>query len=271
MKSNSSDIYIMTITAIIVLVILLCFIISFLFIYKGRQARHQSEMKKAKERYEEEILRTQLEIKEQTLKNISEEIHDNVGQILSLAILNLSAIELNNNERAAAKIEHITNLVEKAVRDLRGLSKTLDADNIANVGLASIIRFELELLQNTGLYETSFNVSGIEKKLLPSREIVIYRIVQESINNLIKHARATTVEINMAFSDEQLLIEIADNGKGFDTSKMLQDDIHKNGAGIKNMTNRAKLIDALLSIKSVISVGTKVTMTIPFIEERKQQ
>jgi len=270
MKTDTSniDILVMIISATIVLIILLCFLISFIFIYKSRQARHLLEVKEIRERYDREILVTQLEIKEQTLKNISEEIHDNVGQVLSLVILNLSSIEFADLHVAARKIEHVTNLVKKAISDLRNLSKTLDSENIADVGLAQIIGFELDLIEKTGLYQVSFKVTGQERRLDPSREIVVYRIIQESINNMIKHAQASAITISLAFSTGELAIEIADNGKGFDLALLNTGDIRNSGAGIKNMKSRAGLIDAALDIKSIPSQGTRITLKIPFATQK---
>jgi two-component system NarL family sensor kinase len=258
------DIYFMIIGGTLLLLLLLCFIISFLFIYKTRQERHKREVQEIKKQYDQEILKTELEIKEQTLKNISEEIHDNVGQVLSLAVLNLSALELNDPGKAAQKIDHITNLVGKAVADLRNLSKTMDASNIAQVGLAAIIRFELDMLEKTGIYKTSLTLAGNEKRLAPSREIVIYRIVQESLNNIIKHAQALTVQIALTWSETGLHIEITDDGRGFDIANANHGNIYHHGAGLKNMTNRATLIGGELTIKTVPSQGTTIALTVPY-------
>ncbi len=264
MVANSNDIYIMIITVTVILLILLIFIVSFLFIYKNKQMRHQVEMRSVEEKFNQEILQTQLEIREQTLKNISEEIHDNVGQVLSLAVLNLSAVELNDTKRAADKIEDTTKLIEKAVADLRNLSKTMDADNIARLGLVAIIKFELELLERTGLYRTLLQLSGDDQRLHGEKEIILYRIVQESLNNIIKHANATQIQVTLQFSENQLHIEIADNGKGFDTNDVAEKSIYKSGAGMKNMQKRTKLIGGVCTIKSISSGGTTVSITIPY-------
>jgi signal transduction histidine kinase len=266
MGGTDNDIYIMIISVTVVLLILLVFIVSFLFIYKSRQARHQAEMESVKEKYNQEILKSELEIKEQTLKNISEEIHDNVGQVLSLVVLNLSAIELGNPVKAAVKIENTIKMVEKAVADLRNLSKTLDAENIANLGLSSIIKFELELLEKTGVYQTALEISGEEKRLNGQKELVLYRIIQESLNNIIKHAKANFINIILNFSKTKLLIEITDDGIGFDISKNVHKNIYRNGAGINNMKRRAGLISGHFEIKSIPSIGTTILMTIPFDE-----
>ena len=140
-----------------------------------------------------------------------------MGQVLSLVVLNLSSVECADPIVAEAKIESSTNLVKKVITDLRNLSRTLDADNMAKVGLPAIIRHELELLDKTGAYRTSYTQTGPERRLDASREIVAYRIVQESLNNIIRACRvATAVEIGLAFSDQQLVIEVADNGRGID-------------------------------------------------------
>ncbi len=108
-------------------------------------------------------------------------------------------------------------------------------------------------------YRTSYTQTGPERRLDASREIVAYRIVQESLNNIIKHAVATAVEIGLAFSDQQLVIEVADNGRGFDPANA------GNGAGTKNMKSRAQLINAELAISSDPSAGTRIRLTLPLV------
>lgn len=266
-RMNSSyDIYIMIIGVTVVLLILICFIVAFLFIYKNRQVHHHMEMKSIQEKYDQEILKTQLEIKEQTLKNISEEIHDNVGQLLSLAVLNLSAINFNDVARAESRVENISQLVKKAVTDLRNLSKTLDHEYTSTMGLCAITRFELEMLEKTGLYQTSFRTTGPERRLDASKEIILYRIIQESLNNMMKHSNASEVSISMDFGDDRLDIEIKDNGRGFDPAE-LEKDVSRKGLGLKNIAKRAQLIHAALDIKAVPSQGTAILLTVPFTSE----
>ena len=264
MENSESDIFVMVVGATVVLLILLAFIISFLFIYKNRQLRNKSEQKQIREKYEQEVLKTQLEIREQTLKNISEEIHDNIGQMLSLVILNLSAVDVESNPVAAQKIEAIGDMIRKIVANLRNLSKTLDADNISKMGMAAMIRMELDLLEKTGLYKTFFYMQGTEKKLDSSREIVIFRIVQESLNNIIKHARASEIRIELNYCDKELAIAIADNGVGFNRTRLTQNGKTYDGAGLQNMERRSRLINAHFTLQSLPAQGTKISLTIPF-------
>jgi two-component system, NarL family, sensor kinase len=124
---NDKDIYVMMMGVTALILLLTGFIVVFVFMYRNRQVRHRQELKAERERYDHEMLKTQLEIREQTLKNLSEEIHDNVGQVLSLAVMNLSAIDFSNISNAEIKVDNITQLVKKAVADLRNLSRALDS------------------------------------------------------------------------------------------------------------------------------------------------
>lgn len=263
MKNYDQEIIAIVVGTTVVLLILLSFIISFLFIYKNRQLRNKTEQKQLREKYEQEVLKTQLEIREQTLKNISEEIHDNVGQVLSLAVLNLSAINLQDTDKAYEKIEHTTERLKTVVGTLRDLSKTLDADNIEKLGLAAMVARELNLLERTGTWKTVFQLQGEDRKLDTSREIVVFRIIQESLNNIIKHARANQVEVRFEYDEKKLMVAISDNGIGFSSPANNATD----GSGLSNMARRSKLIDAEFRIESSPALGTKVTLMVPIFQK----
>lgn len=209
-----------------------------------------------------DVLETQLEIREQTMKNISQEIHDNIGQVLSLVNLHLSSIEINNNPHVSIKICKSMELVSKAVNDLRNLSKTMDGDNIGLVGLIESVQLDLELIERTGLISTSCVLSGFEYRMEPSKEIVIYRIIQEVLQNIIKHSRATSIIIQVHFLEERFVIIVTDNGIGFDMGFACVCD-KKIGAGMRNIQNRAQLIGALLNIKTGSGQGTRVSLSLP--------
>jgi two-component system NarL family sensor kinase len=260
MSPTDSDIFVMIVGVTVVLLILIVFIISILFIYKNRQVRHLSEMKSVEEKFAREILQTELEIKEQTLRNISEEIHDNVGQVLSVAVLQLSAIDAEKPANSK-KIEEVTDIIQKALRDLRNLSKTLDADTIAALGLVSIIRFEMEFINRTGFFKTQLTVCGTEIRLSSHRELIVYRIIQESLNNIIKHAKASAITVKVIFADENVTVEIGDDGIGFDIDQLNAPKSNKSGAGIRNMKKRALLINADLKLTSSPNSGTSVAIT----------
>ncbi|MFZ6014330.1 MAG: sensor histidine kinase, partial [Bacteroidota bacterium] len=208
--------------------------------------------------------KTRLEIKEQTLKNISLDIHDNVGQILSLANLSLSSLDLKQDDPLKDKIENVMALISKSIHDLRNLSKTLDPDNIAKEGLSACVQFELSLLEKMGVFVTRFHSNGREPVLDSSKKLLIYRIVQEAINNIIKHAKATEVDISIS-CDKNLSIHIQDNGIGFDQLQT-SSKIRSSGAGLQNMAYRARLMKGNLFVDSAPHQGTKLNLEIPLME-----
>lgn len=258
----SADIYLTIISATIILLCLLATIISLLFMYQNRQLHNRVEMKRVKDTYENEILKTRLEIKEQTLKNISQDIHDNVGQILSLANLTLSSLDLPEDDVMRNKVTGIMGLISKSIADLRNLSRTLDPDNIARQGLVACLQFELSLLEKTGMFTTRLSTCGTEPALDASHQLLIYRIVQEAINNVIKHSKATAVDIMVSF-DKTLVLSIEDNGIGFEPSVA---SALNGGAGLRNMTSRTRLMHGDFAIENLPTKGTKITLAIPLTE-----
>jgi signal transduction histidine kinase len=213
--------------------------------------------------FQQELLRTQLEIQEQTLKNISQEIHDNIGQMLSLAKLNLATTNIEQKEVVQQKINDSHHLISKAIQDLRDLSRSFNTDYVSEMGLLRSIEYELEMIQKTGTIKTKLDVTGPVYKLDPQKELILFRIVQETLNNVIKHANADTVSIMIAYNSANITLRISDNGCGFDLVPLNENANAKFGLGIRNMHNRAKLIGADFSISSMISKGTEVIIQSP--------
>jgi len=241
--------------------LLLCifgFVFFFVIIYNKRHREYQSEKAEIIKRFELEKLQSQLEIQEQTLKNISGEIHDNIGQILSLVGLQLNTLPTSDEE----KLENTIGLLDKAIGDLRDLSKSLDTDRIGNIGIVEAVRQDLSLLEKTGKYKTSFSIETDYTALPAGKIIILYRIIQEVINNIIKHAKADTVSIRIHGNDDYDSLTITDNGIGF-----LNDDLLSKGLGLNNITNRAALIGGRATIESVLNQGTSITFTIPKIRQ----
>jgi two-component system NarL family sensor kinase len=260
---QTTDIYILSIGATILLLALLATIVSLLFIYQNRQIKSQLAMKQAKVHYEQELLKTQLEIREQTLKHISEEIHDNVGQILSLANLGLTSLDLKPENPIKHKVDNVMDLISKSITDLRNLSKTLDPQNIVNASLRECLQFELKLLQRVGSYQTHLEVVGQEQPMDSPRQLVVYRIVQESIQNTIKHAKASRVDIQVEYTERLLKVTIQDDGIGFDADTQINQGAFAIGSGLRNIKSRAKLIGGEVMFTSASPRGTCVNLVVP--------
>src|SRR5690606_17619072 len=209
---------------------------------------------KRKDYYQKEITKTKIEIAEQTLRNISWEIHDNIGQILSTLNLYSYKVQEEAPVELKPKVNELQDLIQTAISEVRGLSKALNTDYIKNVGLIKSIELELSRFERLKFMETELVVEGQPFIISDDTEIILLRIIQEFFSNSMKYARATKMEVRFRFNGKELNISIKDNGVGFEGNVVF-------GTGIINMRNRAKLIGAFLNLDSEINKGTRLEIT----------
>lgn len=213
-------------------------------------------MLELKVRFEQTILQSQLEIQEQTFRNISQEIHDNIGQVLSLAKLNLNTIP---HEGASDKISLTEELLGKAISDLRDLSKSLHPEKISDIGLVNATRHELFIFQKAAKIKTELIADESEITVDGDKSVIIFRMIQETLHNALKHAKASRVIVTMRQQGSQTMIEIKDDGSGFDTTRLKNTET---GIGLKSMEQRCKLIHATFTIDSAPGNGTTIQLII---------
>ena len=210
-----------------------------------RKNKLLAEQAKAKEAYEREISETQIEIREETLRNISWELHDNIGQLMTLAKLQVQMVP-----EKSENLEEASETIGKAIRELRVLSKLINPEALKNLSLEEALQLEMERFNRLEFLEASLTVDGTPKPLDAKEEIIIFRILQEFFSNTIKHSKASTLCVGIDYMDGNLTITADDDGVGFD------ENLNFAGIGIKNMKNRARLIDADLQIESEKDRGT---------------
>lgn len=264
MSENVSQITIAILAGTLLLVILGIFIVYFLLIYNKRSQQHQHETQQLQSRFQQELLKSHLEIKEQTLQNISQEIHDNIGQVLSLVKLNLGNINtIQQPHLVQQKIEDSRELVGKAIHDLRYLSKSMNTDYVTDMGLLRAVEHEVEMIHKSGAFVVELAVVGEPMRAEAHIELILFRIVQEVINNIIRHSRATHIFVHLQYSRELFTITITDNGRGFDLAPLNHHETSQFGLGIRNMHTRADLVGATFNMTSTIGEGTTATITLP--------
>lgn len=257
------EIYFVTAIGIILGLLLVGFIVTTLFLYQRRQRRQEQEVEKLKDMFEKEVLRSQLEIQENTFKNIAQELHDNIGQMLSVVKLTLSVLPVEKEHLAYEQVQNSQQLLNKAIFDLSNLTKGLHTDRIAQVGLAESIRFELYALKKAGLLQVQFSVNGTEADFNEQKSIFLFRIFQEALNNILKHSQATALVVHLDFHEELFIMEIVDNGVGFNVEEKKSSSRSTSGVGLKSLYNRARLIGADLTIDSKQGEGTTILIEMP--------
>jgi len=252
------------IVIIITLIFLIApaFIIIYVIIYNQRKKRHIEEKAQMKLNFEAEIAKTQLEIQEQTMQTIGADLHDNIGQLLSLTSLTLNSIEIENRLKSQQKIEAAIDLTLQSIKEMRLLGKLLQGDQLVVLGLPEAIRYQISWLERAGQYEINYNQeSEMPAENNPNIDLILFRILQEILNNIIKHARATRINIKLDYQENLLLLQIEDNGIGFCTDGLPANQI---GMGLQNISKRAAIVGGEVSIKSQMGEGTCVAIVIPY-------
>jgi signal transduction histidine kinase len=243
----------------LLILLLLGFLLFMLLWQRAKNNRFIIEKELMETRFNEQLFKAQLEIQEQTFDNISMEIHDNVGQTLSLLKVQLNIMEQQGtfDQHLVADIKQNTG---KAMADLRDIAKSLSSERIKLATLAELTAHELERLENTGIIATDLQVQGQEQTLTAERKLILFRIVQESLQNIIKHARADKVRISFLYQQGYFTIEISDNGLGFNENLLTE---QLPGLGLKNIRQRTKVVGGEATIRSETGSGTTITITVP--------
>ncbi len=243
------------------LLLLLCagFIFFFIVFHKN-QTRLLLEKKDMQFEFTRQLLHSQLEIQEQTFKTIAQEIHDNVGQILTLAKLNMSNLAATAPAPLAGQIENNKMLVARAIQDLRSLARGLNVDYITETGLIKAIEYQLEQIKKDSTLQINFTVSGPPCRFPPQTELIVYRMQQEIINNVIKHAAAQHIDISYNYSPGHFESTITDDGIGFAPGSLNQP---VKGLGMGNLQSRAQVLGGRLVITSSPGKGTSVYFVLP--------
>jgi signal transduction histidine kinase len=203
-------------------------------------------------------------MQEQTLLHISREIHDNVTQVLSFVKLSLALAFNGSEDQKKAKITESRELVSQAINDLRDLSKSLSFEHITRLGLSKTIDIEAARINKSGLIQTMLSIGGDVYSLGAQRELVLFRIYQEALNNALKHSGAKHFKIDLQYHPELFNLTLEDDGNGF-SARLLDGS---SGSGLKNMENRATLIGAVATIDSSPGKGCCIKVTLNPLEQR---
>lgn len=227
--------------------------------YRQRKKEYQNEIEMKNEIHQRELLSTQLEIQQATMQQIGRELHDNIGQKLTLVSLYVQQMLYENKvPEASERIDQVPQIINQSLQDLRSLSKTLTDDNINQKEIVTLIQEEVDNTNSFRKCEVSFEHNTNQFDLGFVHKNVLLRITQEFIQNSIKHSQCKNIFISLNASEDILWeFKIHDDGIGFDTT-----NTKSNGIGLTNMKNRAKIIGADFHLESQENIGTQIKITL---------
>jgi two-component system sensor histidine kinase UhpB len=223
-----------------------------------------TERKMLEEKLARQEIKRQRQITEATIlgqekerTEIGRELHDNINQILTTTKLYLD-LAINEPEIRDEILPKCYNNISNTIEELRMLSKTLVPPSLGDIGIVEAINEMINDIERTGRLKIKFQSRGVESPAMDSQlKLMVFRIVQEQINNILKHAEAETATINLNFNTNALNLSIIDNGKGFDPTQKAR------GIGLNNIACRAELYNGVMEINSAPGKGCTLTVTIP--------
>ncbi len=228
------------------------------FLLFEEKNNYQVEKMESELYFQSELIKTQIEIKDQTLSEISKELHDNIGQIISVGIMQLNMYVQFEKLISNDELSDLKDILAKSLDEIRMLSRIINKDNLLETNFIEAIKQDLERIKKLKNIKYQYTFTGEIPQINVKHELFIYRIFQEALHNSLKHSHSDSFEIKLRNTSDFFILKIKDFGIGYDTLQT------NSGLGLNNMKLRAKLIGAKLLINTT-PFGTTVTLQYPLI------
>lgn len=259
-QSSPLDLYILLFGGTIAMMLLASGVIGFILLYQRRIIRQDLTFKEAEAKHQRELYQGTLEAIETERKRLARDLHDEVGAALSALRLLVGQIQQNPTEQI--NIETISNksktLIDNTIDNVRRISNDLLPQGLEEFGLAYSVEGLCEKtmeLADIDIYLKVENLMPVDPKI----NLIVYRLIQELLNNAVKHSEAESVHLHLKTDNNTLEIEYKDNGQGFDFEKAYL----KRSLGLKNIETRTKMIGGTTKFETKLNEGLKLHVSIP--------
>jgi signal transduction histidine kinase len=229
----------------------LCFVGALIYKYFSIE----KEKEKTAIAHKQELFTTQKEIQQETIEHIGREIHDNIGQKLTLASLYTQQLEFENKApHVNNTIENISAIINASIAELRELSKSLIDNAIDANTISQLIEKECEKIKSLKKCHVDYKTNALSVNLKYQEKSILIRIVQEFINNSIKHSKCQNIFVELLLDENNIVLSLKDDGIGFNTKSI------SSGQGITNMKKRTAIIGGKIELKSSKDNGTQLVI-----------
>jgi signal transduction histidine kinase len=250
--SNQSLNFFLIASTVALLLISIGLIVFVTYFFKAKKKAILAEQAN-KLRYEQNLSHTKVEVRAQTLGYISRELHDNVGQLLSVAKLSVGHMK-----PAPSNAQELNEILDQTATEVRSISHSLSAERHSNFSLIDALQKEVARIEKIGLIQFTINIEAYHAELDADQEVILFRIIQEFIANSLKHSEASQLSILIQKPEPHSLeLSLSDNGMGYDT------DQYAAGSGLLNMHTRAEMLQAKLVLSSTPQGGTQLILSLP--------
>jgi two-component system NarL family sensor kinase len=230
-------------------------------LYKRKQSVLEAKMQTAILEHQNLATKAVLTAEEKERKRIAGDLHDGLGQMMSAVKMNLSSLASKlqlSNEQDAALLEKTLALVDESCKEVRSVSHNMMPNALLKSGLSSAVKIFLDKIDHKQL-KVNLHTEGLENRLSDNIEITLYRVIQETVNNVIKHAHANQLDISLIKDIDGISCTIEDNGIGFNSASLSLID----GIGIKNIKARITYLQGSVEWDSFANKGTLVAVHVP--------
>lgn len=248
--------------------VLLAGAIFFFFItYQKRLLKKELELNRVKAEQQEEILRNTIQAQEKERRRIARDLHDEVGAMLSVVKLNLGRIEKNvEAEKPKLLAGETKKYLNDTITQVRRISRALLPPSLEKLGLYYALEEMANWVNKSDELQIQTHLTGEQFRFNSKHELALFRVVQEIINNAIKHSEASVIQLILRFSNQNVAISVTDNGKGFNIDKKMQ-----TGLGLKNLESRTQILGARFKMKSKPGKGTSAIIYLNILQENGKQ
>lgn len=247
-----SEIVVFIILVSLAILLLVSGIIVFIIMYRKRKIIHDIEKAELEKLHQLDLLSTRLESQWQTMQHIGREIHDNVGQKLTLASIYAKQSEGKDSVQQGYKLKEIGIIIDESLSELRQLSKSLTNPDAMQASLGELLSEEAKRINAAGVIFVSLSGNEVNAIFPPAEKNIFFRILQEFMQNSLKHADCRRVNIAIELDGQEFHITASDDGKGFDTT------LTSSGIGLQNMERRSAQVNAELKLTSTPGEGTSL-------------
>ncbi len=259
---GQTELKVFIVLATLILLVFIIGILVFILQYHKRKLVYEREKAVINQVHVQELLEAKLEMQQRTMQDIGREIHDNVGQKLTLASLYANQLDHDQRDQQIKEpVGMIAKIISESLDDLRNLSQSLANPDVETSDLKQLLQKECVRVRGLGICATECTFNEPIPPISTTRKYFILRIVQEFMQNSLKHAECSSISLRIEGNEKGLAVRMADDGIGFDSgAEQARPD---KGIGLANIRKRAELIGGELTFSSRIGYGTSMLLIIP--------
>jgi signal transduction histidine kinase len=251
-SSVDNDLVLAVVCSTLLILLLIAGVTIAFFMVGRHKIRQQVELAETRLAFEKELRKAETEISEAVMTHFAQELHDNIGQMLTALHIRLENIKLDHPELETSFISS-NNYVKEIHNQLRLLSRTLSNDFVGNIGLPAALQLECDRIRELRKMEVHFKNESENNTLESNQQLMIFRIFQEIVQNALRHSRARNLSVQLTQGGGDFMLEVRDDGKGFEEEKMIRDG---KANGLLNMRKRAQLAGLSFEIRSNPGLGS---------------